>query len=68
MNPDRCVELRLGCAAVKRDGQALNDLSGVGANHVATKDAVCGSLDNEFHHRPFVAAGERELESLNTLL
>ena len=40
MYPDSRVKLRLGGATVKRDGNALNDLSGLGTDHVRTENPV----------------------------
>ena len=62
MNADRCIELSLGRAAVERNRQALNDFPGIGAYHVAPEHLVCTPFDHEFHHHPFITAGERVLE------
>src|SRR5690349_3801804 len=64
MNSDRGIELSLGRAAVERDRQALNNFPGIVADHVAAKHLICSPVDNEFHHGPFITAGEGVLERL----
>lgn len=62
MNADRGIELSLGRAAVERNRQTLNNFSGIGTDHVAAEHLICTPVDNEFHHGPFITAGERVLE------
>ena len=64
MDADRRIELRLGRAAFQRHGEALDDLAGVGADHVTADDAVARRVDNQLHHRHFVATTERMLQRL----
>ena len=62
MNADRGIELSLGRAAVERNRQALNNFPGIGTDHVAAEHLICTPVDNEFHHGPFITAGEGVLE------
>jgi len=62
MDTDGRIELRLGRAAIKRNRKALDDLPGVGTDHMTAKHAVGFSIDDQLHHRPFVAAGQSVLE------
>src|SRR5687768_7059415 len=49
MDADRLVELLLGGAELHRDGDALDHLAGVGADHVRADDALAGPLDHQLH-------------------
>src|SRR5688572_9786021 len=51
MDADGRVELRLGRAELHRDGDALDDLAGVGADHVRADHALGGSSHHELHER-----------------
>ena len=62
MHADGRVELGLGRAALHRDGEALDDLAGVGADHVNAEHAVDPLVDNELHQRALGVAGQRVLE------
>ena len=61
MDADRLIELLLGGAALHRDRDALDDLRGVGSDHVAAEHPVGRPVDDQLHHRALLAAGERVL-------
>jgi hypothetical protein len=64
MNTYGQIELRFSRAAVERYGQALDNFAGVGPNHVTAEYFIARPVDDELHHRPFVASGQRVLERL----
>src|SRR6185436_20224825 len=51
MDPDGGVELRLGGAELHRDRHALDDLAGVGADHVRPHHALARLVDDQLHER-----------------
>ena len=54
---DGAVELPLGGAALHRDGQALDDLRRIRAEHMGAHDAVALAVHHQLHHRALVPAG-----------
>ena len=58
MDADGGVELRLGDAALHGDAEALDDLAGLGADHVRAEHAVARAIDDELHEGLLVAAGQ----------
>ena len=55
---DLGVELGLGGAAFHGDGDALDDLAGLGADHVAADHPVGLAVDDQLHEGFFVAPGQ----------
>ena len=66
MDTDGHIELRLGRTAVKRHGQALNDLSGIGSHHVAAQNLIRGLVNNQLHHGPLIASGKSMFKRLES--
>src|ERR671914_74658 len=62
VNTDGGVELRLGRADLDRDGDALDHLACVGADHVRADDFLARAVDEELHERALLVFAERELE------
>src|SRR5262245_52090229 len=62
MDADGGVELRLGRAELHRDGQALDDLAGVGADHVRADHALALAVDDQLHKGALLLLAQRELE------
>src|SRR6185369_5714146 len=56
------VELRLGGAELHGDGDALDDFSGVGAEHVRAHDALRGGVDDQLHENALLAVSHGVLE------
>ena len=46
MNSNRCVELRLGRAALQRNSEALDYLARVSSHHVAADDTISLAIDD----------------------
>jgi hypothetical protein len=59
---DGLVELRLRGAHLHGDGQGLDDLGRIEADHVGADDPLAGAVDHQLHHGLFVAAGKRVLQ------
>lgn len=51
MKSDSRIELLLGSAAIKGDRKALYDLWSVHPDHMATKHAVRGGVDDDLDQR-----------------
>src|SRR5688572_180148 len=62
VDADGRVELRLGRAQLHGDGDALDDLAGVRADHVRAYDALARPVDNELHEGSFLLLAHRELQ------
>src|SRR5690606_30381010 len=62
VDADGGVEDRLGGAGLHRHGEALDDLAGVGADHVTPDHAIRLGVHDELHHGALLDIGERELE------
>src|SRR5688500_12644659 len=59
VDADRRVEILLGGAHLQRDGEALHDFAGVGADHVKAHHFLARLVDDELHHRLLVATRKR---------
>ena len=62
MNPDGGIKLRLGRATIERHGETLDDFTRVGTDHMTAQYSVGQAIDDQFHHRSLVAAGEGVLK------
>ena len=62
MNPDGRVKLGLGRPALHGHRKALDDLAGLGTDHVAAQHPVGRRVNHEFHECPFGPAAQRMLE------
>src|ERR1039457_3565589 len=59
MDSNRCGELRLGRAALQRNGEALDYLARVSTHHVTADDTISLAIDDQLHEDTLVAAAER---------
>src|SRR5216684_5873358 len=62
MNSDSRVELRLGRMASEGDGEALDDLAGISADHMASQYPIGFPIDHQFHEAVLVPPAERMFE------
>src|SRR4051794_35347514 len=62
MDSDRRVELRLGGAELHGDGDSLDHLTGVGADHMRADHLLAGAVDHELHEGALGLVAHRELQ------
>src|SRR3954469_25247094 len=62
MDADRRVELRLGGAELHGDGDSLDHLAGVGADHVRADHLLADTVDHELHEGTLGLVAHRELQ------
>src|SRR5687768_3777322 len=62
MDPDRLVELLLRGAKLHRNGEALDHLAGVGADHVRADHALARPVDDQLHEGALRLFSHGELE------